>query len=103
GHDLVAVAGVAHDDRLDDAVGLDRLGQALDGLIVEDAPRLARIRPHLADLELDHRRRAARELGDEGGEAAAEAAGTARLSHARPPRGPRGSRRPRRRRTSRTP
>ena len=73
GDQLVAALGARpDDDRLDDALRADRVGEAGGRLVVEAPPRLARVRVHLLDRQV-------RELGvagaaDQDLEAAAEAA-----------------------------
>ncbi len=59
GDDLKAIADLADDDRLDDAVRLDRLRQLLQPRIVDRAARLKVVRREAIDVDFDRRRRAA--------------------------------------------
>ena len=59
GDDLEAIADLADDDRLDDAVGADRLRQLLEPRVVHVAARLEVVRREAIDVDLDGRRRAA--------------------------------------------
>src|SRR5205085_1580938 len=80
--DLVAVAGIADDDRLHHSLALDRLGKRFDRVRVKDGARLSRVRTDLRHLQLHQRDLAGGELGNERGEAPAQ---SPILSHARRP------------------
>src|SRR3989442_12359098 len=56
GDDLKAIAGLAHDDRLDDAVRLDRLRELLQSRIVGGDSRLKLVRREAIDIRFDRRR-----------------------------------------------
>ena len=56
GDDLESIADLAHDDRLDDAVGADRLREFLQPRIVDVAARLKVVRLEAIDVGFDRRR-----------------------------------------------
>src|SRR5712691_3017820 len=72
GDDLKAIAGFAHDDRLDDAVRLDRLRELLQSRIVGGDSRLKLVRREAIDIRFDRRRARLGCLGNERAEAFAK-------------------------------
>ena len=84
GDEPVAVDRLLHDDRLEDAVGLDAAGQRLERFLFRVRSRLGRIQRDLLDRDL-HRGWTGRTLRDERRETAAEPAGpSAEAGHAAP-------------------
>src|SRR5882672_8050663 len=72
GDDLKAIAGLAHDDRLDDAVRLDRLRELLQSRIVGGDSRLKLVRREAIDIRFDRRRARLGCVGNERAEAFAK-------------------------------
>ena len=99
GDDLVAAVGRrAHDDRLHDAVLLDRPCEVVERVLVEGPARLARVRLHLINRQRYEGRLAACGI-QQGVESASESSGS---SHAQPPPGRVGNTRPLRASAGRT-
>ncbi len=86
GDDLVAARGARpHEQRLDDALAPDRLGEPGARLAVEALARLLRIRVDGVDRQLEQLGRVRLETADENFEAAAEAAAVRRARQAPSP------------------
>src|SRR5262249_50818617 len=72
GDELVAIDRLGHEDRLDDAVGADALGEGLEGIVGHAETRLARGLPDPIERDLDGARRRSGALRDGGGQASAK-------------------------------
>ena len=73
GDELVAVDGLGHEDRLEDPVLDDALGERRELIGIEPLPWLVRVRADPGDRDVDRRRLARAALRDERGQAASEA------------------------------
>jgi hypothetical protein len=73
GHQLIAVDGLGHEDRLQHAVLADARGQGRELSWVETPARLIRVRPDAGDGDLDCTALADRALGDQCGKTTAQA------------------------------
>ena len=95
GDDLKAIADLAHDDRLNDAVRRDRPRQLLEPRIVDRRARLKLVRRQAIDVDLGRRRAELGRVGNERAQSFAESGAFVHVDHQEmQPRDPKTRRKP---------